>query len=82
MLFLQVRFISHMLDKHSAQLSKLPEFSSLTRDLRAFVSDNARNWEQRGDDRRPARSSSTMMTAHSNSSSMVMKHVLPRGGAG
>lgn len=50
MLYLhQVRFISHMLDKHNAVLGKLPEFASLSRDLRAFVAANARAWDQRGD---------------------------------
>lgn len=44
---LQVRFISHVLDKNSAVLGKLPEFASLTRDLRAFVAANARTWEPR-----------------------------------
>jgi hypothetical protein len=44
---LQVRFISHVLDKNSAVLGKLPEFNSLTRDLRAFVAANTRTWEQR-----------------------------------
>lgn len=43
----QVRFISHVLDKNSALLGKLPEFASLTRDLRAFVAANARTWEPR-----------------------------------
>lgn len=41
----QVRFISHVLDKNSAVLGKLPEFASLTRDLRAFVAANSRTWE-------------------------------------
>jgi hypothetical protein len=41
----QVRFISHVLDKNSAVLGKLPEFASLTRDLRAFVAANPRTWE-------------------------------------
>lgn len=36
-----------MLDKNSAVLGKLPEFASLTRDLRAFVAANARTWEPR-----------------------------------
>jgi hypothetical protein len=44
---LQVRFISHVLDKNSAVLGKLPEFNSLTRDLRAFVVANTRTWEPR-----------------------------------
>lgn len=43
----QVRFISHVLDKHAAVLSKLPEFAVLSRDLRAFVAANARTWEHR-----------------------------------
>jgi hypothetical protein len=41
----QVRFISHVLDRNSAVLGKLPEFASLTRDLRAFVAANSRTWE-------------------------------------
>jgi hypothetical protein len=36
-----------VLDKNSAVLGKLPEFASLTRDLRAFVAANARTWEPR-----------------------------------
>jgi hypothetical protein len=43
--WLQVRFISHTLDKNAAHLAKVPEFSALSRDLRCFVADNARNWE-------------------------------------
>ena len=44
-----MRFISHVLDKNSAVLGKLPEFVSLSRDLRAFVAANARTWESRDD---------------------------------
>lgn len=44
---LQVRFISHVLDKNAAVLGKLPEFANLTRDLRSFVAANARTWEPR-----------------------------------
>lgn len=43
----QVRFISHVLDKNSAVLGRLPEFVNLTRDLRAFVAANARTCEPR-----------------------------------
>lgn len=39
-----------MLDKNSALLSKLPDFASLARDLRAFVAANACNWERRDAD--------------------------------
>lgn len=53
-LLLQVRFISHVLDKNSAVLGKLPEFASLTRDLRAFVAANSRTWEPRDSSTAPA----------------------------
>lgn len=54
LLLLQVRFISHVLDKNSAVLGKLPEFASLTRDLRAFVAANSRTWEPRDSSTAPA----------------------------
>lgn len=41
----QVRFISHVMEKHSAVVAKVPELSSLARNLRSFVAVNARNWE-------------------------------------
>lgn len=50
LLYMQVRFISHMLDKNSSALNKLPDFASLSRDLRAFVAANASNWERRDTD--------------------------------
>jgi hypothetical protein len=53
-----VRFISHVLDKNTAVLSKLPEFAILSRDLRAFVAANARTWEHRDE-----RASSAATTA-------------------
>lgn len=54
LLLLQVRFISHVLDKNSAVLGKLPEFASLTRDLRAFVAANSRTWEPRDSSTAPS----------------------------
>jgi hypothetical protein len=48
---LQVRFISHILEKNSALVGKLPDFAGLARDLRAFVAANARNWEPKNDDK-------------------------------
>lgn len=44
----QVRFINHIMDKHSAVVSKIPELSSLARNLRGFVAANARNWDGDG----------------------------------
>ncbi|KAF6264473.1 hypothetical protein COO60DRAFT_127049 [Scenedesmus sp. NREL 46B-D3] len=60
-MFRQVRFISHMLDKHSALVGKLPDFANLARDLRSFVAANACNWEQRRD-REPELSSGRTMS--------------------
>jgi hypothetical protein len=58
---LQVRFISHMLDKNSALIGKLPDFANLARDLRSFVAANACNWEQRRE-REPEVSSGRSMS--------------------
>jgi hypothetical protein len=58
---LQVRFISHMLDKNSALIGKLPDFANLARDLRSFVAANACNWEQRRE-REPELSSGRSMS--------------------
>jgi hypothetical protein len=57
----QVRFISHMLDKNSALTGKLPDFANLARDLRSFVAANACNWEQRRE-REPELSSGRSMS--------------------
>lgn len=67
---MQVRFISHMLDKNSTVLSKLPDFANLARDLRAFVAANASNWERRDTDK------STIVTAAYSASQVTGASVL------
>lgn len=67
---MQVRFISHMLDKNSTVLSKLPDFANLARDLRALVAANASNWERRDTDK------STIVTAAYSASQVTGASVL------
>lgn len=78
----QVRFISHVLDKNSAVLAKMPEFVSLSRDLRAFVAANARTWEPR-DDRgnktatagAPAATAATVSASNTDTTASGMRDV-------
>ena len=39
----QVRFISHLLDKHSTSLAKIPEVQTVARTLRSFVASSSSN---------------------------------------